>query len=91
MSDHECMKRNCVKSMNVSCPPHQIGAIGEQLAQESELSSENETSETEMSEENETSETEMSEETPEEVESVPESAENSDQGLEKPDIAQPTM
>jgi len=62
------------KTLNVSCPPHQIGAMGERLEKDVEVSDENETSETESPEETSVeSETESPEETS--VESETESPE----------------
>ncbi len=72
------------KSLNVSCPPHQIGAMGEGI-QEVEMSDDNETVENEASQE----EAPLDAET---AQSEPEIQENStEQELEKPDIAQPTV
>lgn len=67
------------KSLNVSCPPHQIGAMGEQLEQE-----------TELSDEDETNESETLQEIPLESESKIQN-DSEGQELENSDIAQPTV
>ena len=80
------------KTLNVSCPPHQIGAMGDRLENEVKVSDENETIENEVkvSDENETSENETPEETS--VESEPESnIENDSEEKETPDVVQPTV
>ena len=63
------------KTMNVSCPPHQIGAMGERLEKDVEVSDENETSETESPEETS-------------VESESDVQNDSEEKLEKPDVVQ---
>ena len=71
------------KTLNVSCPPHQIGAMGDGPI---------EAKEEEMSEENETAEIESPSE--ESIESEPESEIQSDseeKELEKPDVIPPTV
>ncbi len=71
------------KTLNVSCPPHQIGAMGDGSI---------EAKEEEMSEENETAEIESPSE--ESVESEPETEIQSDseeKELEKPDVIPPTV
>ena len=76
------------KTLNVSCPPHQIGAMGERLETDVEASEEN----VEASEENETSENESPQETS--VESEPETDVQNDseeQELENPDVVQPAV
>ncbi len=85
------------KTLNVSCPPHQIGAMGERLEKDVEVPEETvevpeET--VEVSDENETSETESPQETPIESESVPETNvenESEQQEVENPDVVQPTV
>jgi len=89
------------KTLNVSCPPHQIGTVGQILEKDVEVSDENETSETEspqettieseVSDENETSETESPQETT--IESEPEAnlENDSEEELENPDVVQPTV
>jgi len=71
------------KTLNVSCPPHQIGAMGNgSIDQKDE----------QMSEENETPENESPQETS--IESEPEvniQNESEEQELEKPDVVQPTV
>jgi len=94
------------KTLNVSCPPHQIGAMGESLQKDVEASDEEvevpeETVEVpeetvEVSDENETSETESPQEVPieSEPESVPETNVETDpeeQEVENPDVVQPTV
>ncbi len=91
------------KTLNVSCPPHQIGAMGERLEKDVEVSDENETSETESPEETSVeSETESPEETsvesetesPEETstESEPETGvQNESEEQENPDVVQPPV
>ncbi len=65
------------KTLNVSCPPHQIGAMGEQIAKEVEMSDENETTETESPQEKSAeSETNI---------------ENDSEEKETPDVVQPTV
>ncbi len=69
------------KTLNVSCPPHQIGAMGEQIEKEVEMSDENETTETESPQETST-------------ESEPETDVQNDseeQELENPDVVQPPV
>ena len=79
------------KSLNVSCPPHQIGAMGEQLPQETEMNEgEKSEIESELSEENVTPENESQEQVAE-SNSEPEIQENAQEELEKPDMAQPTV
>ena len=76
--------------MNVSCPPHQIGAMGETLQKDAELSDENETPE-ETSVESETNvENETPEETSVESETNVEN-DSEDQELENPDVVKPTV
>ncbi len=89
------------KTLNVSCPPHQVGVMGETPEKDVEVSDENETSETEspqettiesdVSDENETSETESPQETT--IESEPEAnvQNDSEEELENPDVVQPTV
>jgi len=92
------------KTLNVSCPPHQIGAMGETLQKDVETSDEKvevsdekvEVSDekVEVSDENETTETEPPQETPTESESVPETNvenESEQQEVENPDVVQPTV
>ena len=89
------------KTMNVSCPPHQIGAMGERLEKDVEVSDENETSETESPEETSAeSETESPEETSaeSETESPEETSTESEPGVqneseeqENPDVVQPPV
>ncbi len=77
------------KTMNVSCPPHQIGAMGERLEKDVEVSDENETSETESPEETSAeSETESPEETS--TESEP-GVQNESEEQENPDVVQPPV
>lgn len=69
------------KTLNVSCPPHQIGAMGAGIENN-----------TELSDENETTESESIEEPP--VESEPETdiqSDSEEQELENPDVVQPTV
>jgi len=70
------------KTLNVSCPPHQIGSMGNgQIDQKDE----------QMSEENETSENESPQTS---IESEPEANiqnDSEEQELEKPDVVQPTV
>ncbi len=67
------------KTLNVSCPPHQIGAMGERLEKDLKVSDENETSETESPEEASVeSETESPEETSAESESPEETSTESE-------------
>jgi len=71
------------KTLNVSCPPHQIGAMGDGSIEQKEE---------QMSEENETAEVESPQE--ESMESEPEKNiqnESEEQELEKPDVVQPTV
>jgi len=86
------------KTLNVSCPPHQIGTVGKLLEKDVEVSDENETSETESpqettveSDENETSETESPQETT--VESEPEAnvQNDSEEELKNPDVVPPSV
>ncbi len=65
------------KTLNVSCPPHQIGSMGEKLEKDAEISNENMTSENEPTQE-----------TPTEPEIKNDSEE---QELENPDVIQPTV
>ena len=58
------------KTLNVSCPPHQIGAMGETVEKETEMNKEN----LEVSDENETTENESTPETS--IESETETTEN---------------
>ena len=67
--------------LNVSCPPHQIGAMGERLEKD-----------VEVSEKIETAETEAPQETT--VESEPEvnvQNDSEEQELENPDVVQPPV
>jgi len=69
------------KTLNVSCPPHQIGSMGERLEKDVEVSEENETAESDSPEETS-------------VESEPETDVQSDseeQELENPDVVQPPV
>ncbi len=71
------------KTLNVSCPPHQIGVMGDGSIEQKEE---------QMSEENETAEVESPSE--ESIESEPESEIQSDseeKELEKPDVIPPTV
>jgi len=71
------------KTLNVSCPPHQIGAMGEGLKKDVEMPDEK----VEESEENNTSESESSQEIL--TESVPETDvqnKSEEQELENPDV-----
>jgi len=71
------------KTLNVSCPPHQIGAMGDGSIEQKDE---------EMSEENETAEIESPSE--ESMESEPETEIQSDseeKELEKPDVVPPTV
>jgi len=91
------------KTLNVSCPPHQIGAMGDGQIDEKDIeASENETSETESPQEtpieseaeSETNVENDSEETP--IESEAESETNvendsEEQESENPDVVQPTV
>jgi hypothetical protein len=92
------------KTLNVSCPPHQIGAMGEKVEKEVEMSDENETTEkevemsdenktiekeVEMSDENKTTETESPQETS--IESEPETDIDTDSEEKTPDVVQPTV
>jgi len=83
------------KTLNVSCPPHEIGSMGDRLEKDVEVSEENvEVSEenVEVSEENETAESDSPEETS--VESEPETDVQNDseeQELENPDVVQPQV
>jgi len=65
------------KTLNVSCPPHQIGAMGEKVEKDVELS-----------DENMISENEPTQETPIESEV---NTQNDSQELENPDVIQPTV
>ena len=77
------------KTLNVSCPPHQIGAMGERLEKDVEVSNENETSETKSPEETSV-ESESSQETS--TESEPETGvQNESEEQENPDVVQPTV
>jgi len=80
------------KTMNVSCPPHQIGAMGDTLEKDVGVSDEKETPEAESTQE--TPETESTQETPE-AESTQETpveseadVQNDSEELEKPDVVQ---
>ena len=81
------------KTMNVSCPPHQIGTMGETL--EKDVEAPEETVEAveetvEMSDENETPETELPQETT--IESEPETdVQNDSEEQETPDVVQPSV
>jgi len=88
------------KTMNVSCPPHQIGTMGETLEKDVEAPEETveaveETVEAveetvEMSDENETPETELPQETT--IESEPETdVQNDSEEQETPDVVQPSV
>ncbi len=90
------------KTLNVSCPPHQIGAMGETLEKDVEAPEETvEVSEetvevsdetVEVSDENVTDETESPQETS--IESEPENDiknDSEEQELEKPDVVPPTV
>jgi hypothetical protein len=85
------------KTLNVSCPPHEIGVMGERLGKDVEASDENETVENNTPEEapiESETETETAEETP--IESETESETNvendsEEQELENPDVVQPTV
>ena len=79
------------KTLNVSCPPHQIGAMGERLEKDVEVSDENETSETESPEETSVeSESEPPQETS--TESEPETGvQNESEEQENPDVVQPSV
>jgi len=68
------------KTLNVSCPPHQIGTVGQILEKDVEVSDENETSETESPQETT-------------IESEPEAnlENDSEEELENPDVVQPTV
>ncbi len=68
------------KTLNVSCPPHQIGTVGQILEKDVEVSDENETSETESPQETT-------------IESEPEAnvQNDSEEELENPDVVQPTV
>ncbi len=87
------------KTLNVSCPPHQIGAMGERLEKDVEVSDENETSESESPEETSTEsespeETSAESESPEETsaESEPETGvQNESEEQENPDVVQPPV
>ena len=94
------------KTLNVSCPPHQIGAMGESLEKDGEVAEETvevaeETVEVaeetvEVSDEKDTSENESTQETPIEAEpeSVPETnveTNPEEQEVENPDVVQPTV
>lgn len=69
------------KSLNVSCLPHQIGSIGEQIAQEDNLY-----------DENETPENETPQETTVDVDSESDSQDTLEEPkIENPDIAKPTV
>jgi len=91
------------KTLNVSCPPHQIGTMGEMLEKDVEVSenvvsenvvSENVVSENEVSE-NVVSENEVSEnETPQETLTEPEANiqnDSEEQKMSNPDVAKPTV
>jgi len=91
------------KTLNVSCPPHQIGAMGDGQIDEKDIeASENEASETEppqetsietdVSDENKTSETESPQETS--TESEPEinvKSDSEEQEIKSPDVVEPTV
>jgi len=68
------------KTLNVTCPPHQIGTVGQILEKDVEVSDENETSETESPQETT-------------IESEPEAnlENDSEEELENPDVVQPTV
>jgi len=77
------------KTLNVSCPPHQIGAMGERLEKDVEVSDENETSETESPKETSVeSETESPKETSTESET---GVQNESEEQENPDVVQPPV
>ncbi len=76
------------KTLNVSCPPHQIGTIGEILGKDVEAS-ENEASENEASE-NEASENVIPQVTPTEPEANIQN-DSEEQKLENPDVAKPAV
>ncbi len=72
------------KTLNVSCPPHQIGTMGERLEKDVEMSDENVVSENVVSEN----------EVPQEILSEPETNiqnDSEEQKLENPDVTQPTV
>ncbi len=81
------------KTMNVSCPPHQIGTMGETL--EKDVEAVEETVEAveetvEVSDENETPETELPQETT--IKSEPETdVQNDSEEQETPDVVQPSV
>ncbi len=81
------------KTLNVSCPPHQIGTIGEIFGKDVEISeneaSENEASENEASE-NEASENVIPQVTPTEPEANIQN-DSEEQKLENPDVAKPAV
>ncbi len=69
------------KTLNVSCPPHEIGSMGDRLEKDVEVSEENETAESDSPEETS-------------VESEPETDVQNDseeQELENPDVVQPPV
>ena len=86
------------KTLNVSCPPHEIGAMGEALQNDVETSDEKvetsdekvETSDekVEVSDEKETAETESPQETSTESET---DVQNDSEEQETPDVVQPTV
>jgi len=86
------------KTMNVSCPPHQIGAMGDTLEKDVEMSDEKETPEVEspqettiesdVSDEKETSEVESPQETAIESET---DVQNDSEEQETPDVVQPRV
>ena len=72
------------KTMNVSCPPHQIGAMGERLEKDVETSDEK----VEVSDEKETPENEPPQETSTNVETE---VQNDSEEQETPDVVQPRV
>ena len=72
------------KTMNVSCPPHQIGAMGERLEKDVETSDEK----VEVSDEKETPENEPPQETSTNVETE---VQNDSEEQETPDVVKPTV
>ena len=80
------------KNLNVSCPPHQIGEMGNGIENNSELSNENNTLESESESTLESADSEPTKEEPLESETNSQTQNNTEeQKLENPDISQPTV
>ncbi len=82
------------KTLNVSCPPHQIGAMGEQIEKEVEMSDQNEITENESTQETSTeSETNIENDSKEQETSTESETniENDSKEQETPDVVKPTV